>query len=65
MKGLINFFYNESPNVTDLKALNAEDIPMLSIYAREAYLIVSLLLISNRSIYKKLVEYMVNSYAMG
>ena len=44
MKFLVDFFTNEAPNVTNLKALNSTEIPMVMIYSREVYIKVSLLL---------------------
>ena len=55
MNRLVDFFANEAPNFDNSKALTSTDIPMVKSYAREAYLTVTLLLICNCSIYRKLV----------
>ena len=65
MKGLVDLFTNEVPNIANLKALTVTEIPILMIYAREVYLTVSLLLSCGFSIYVKLVEDMGNRYFMG
>ena len=65
MKGLIDFFTKEAPNVSDSKYHTATEIPMVTSYTRETYLTVSLLLSCDCSIYGKLVEEMGNSYTMG
>ena len=44
MKGLVNFFTYEAPNVANSKALTTTDISMVTSYTREAYLVVSLIL---------------------
>ena len=41
------------------------EIPVATIYARETYLTVRLLLICDHSISRKLVEYMGKNYEMG
>ena len=48
----MKFFANEATNVADLKALTATYTPMVTSYAGEAYLAVSLLLSFNKSIYR-------------
>ena len=50
VKGLVDFFSDEAPNVTSLKVLTTMDTPMAESYVREAYLAVIILLISDRSI---------------
>ena len=65
MKGVVDFFVNEAPNVADLKALTATDIPMVASYTREAYLAVILLLSFDKNIYVNIVEDVVNIYSIG
>ena len=65
MKVCIDIFADETPNISNLKALTVTDILMVKRYAREVYIAVSLLMISNWSIYGKVVDDMGHIYAMG
>ena len=51
MKGLLDFFFNESPNIVDPNTLTMAEVLMVTAYAREAYLAAVLLLSCNCSLY--------------
>ena len=55
MKGLIYFFANYMPGITDPKSLTLMELHVVTNYSREAYLTVSLLLICDHSVYGKII----------
>ena len=57
MKGLVYFFANEVPNITNPKVVITTEPPMVFNYASKAYLSVRL--------YGKLIKDMGNNYSMG
>ena len=63
-KGIVNYFSKESPNITNLKALNATEIHMVESYTREAYLQVIHFLSCDQSVHGKLVGVMGSSHTM-
>ena len=56
MKGMVDLFANKAPGNTKPKAINTTEIPMATNYAREVYLLVSLLLRCNLSVCGNITE---------